>query len=86
MKKGWTKEEDDIISEAVSKGITSWSHIASLLDGKHGKQCRERYYNHLEPNLKKTAWSIDEDRLLFFHQKKYGNSWTRISQHMPGRR
>ena len=30
-----------------------WSVIATHLPGRIGKQCRERWFNHLDPNVKK---------------------------------
>lgn len=33
-------------------GLTKWSQIAKLMHGRIGKQCRERWNNHLRPNIK----------------------------------
>lgn len=33
-------------------GLKKWSHIAQMLHGRIGKQCRERWHNHLRPNIK----------------------------------
>jgi hypothetical protein len=64
-----------------------WSDISKKLSGlRTGKQCRERYSNHLDPILKKVAWSVDEDVMLMTIQAKLGNAWTKIAQKMPGRR
>jgi hypothetical protein len=64
-----------------------WSDISVLLRGlRTGKQCRERWYNHLDPKLKKKIpWNEEEDALLLHYQVEYGNSWTKISHHIPGR-
>ena len=50
----WTKDEDDAIRNLVEKfGTKSWSvisdHIISDygITGRSGKQCRERWHNHL---------------------------------------
>lgn len=45
-----------------------WSHVAGLLSGRVGKQCRERWCNHLDPAVKKTRWTRDEDEVLFHSQ------------------
>lgn len=45
-------------------GVKSWSHIARQLQGRLGKQCRERWYNHLSPDINKAPWSVMEDRLI----------------------
>jgi myb proto-oncogene protein len=31
------------------------------LPGRIGKQCRERWHNHLDPNIKKDKWNPEED-------------------------
>jgi hypothetical protein len=33
-------------------GVRKWSHIAQMLPGRIGKQCRERWHNHLRPDIK----------------------------------
>lgn len=42
-----------------------WSVVASRLPGRIGKQCRERWFNHLDPSIKKGEWSPEEDRIVF---------------------
>jgi hypothetical protein len=51
----WSDEEHQRLSELVCKYGTyrSWTLIASNLPGRTGKQCRERWLNHLVPNIKK---------------------------------
>lgn len=39
--------------------------MARLLPGRMGKQCRERWFNHLDPSVKKTEWTPREDEILF---------------------
>jgi len=39
----------------------------------------------LVPGISKKIWSqSEEDKLMLLH-KKYGNKWTVIADHMPGR-
>ena len=42
-------------------GNIKWSVIAAQLPGRIGKQCRERWFNHLDPDIKKEPWSADDD-------------------------
>ncbi|OVA05922.1 SANT/Myb domain [Macleaya cordata] len=86
IKGPWTQEEDDRIIELVSKyGPTKWSVIAKSLPGRIGKQCRERWHNHLNPMIKKDAWTSDEELALMNAHRIYGNKWAEIAKVLPGR-
>lgn len=34
------------------------------MQGRSGKQCRERWHNQLDPSIKKEQWTEEEDRIL----------------------
>jgi hypothetical protein len=54
----WSASEDQQLTELVGQyGGKHWARIASLLPGRTGKQCRERWCNNLDPSLKKGAWT-----------------------------
>lgn len=74
VKGPWTKEEDEKILELVRiHGPRKWSLIASKLDGRIGKQCRERWHNHLNPVVKRDAWTYVEECKLVAAHRKFGN-------------
>ncbi|CAL9007043.1 unnamed protein product [Prunus brigantina] len=82
----WSKEEDDLIIELVAKqGNKKWSEIAKSLPGRIGKQCRERWHNHLNPDIKRTAWTKAEELTLIEAHKIYGNKWAEIAKFLHGR-
>ncbi|XP_042381062.1 transcription factor MYB118-like [Zingiber officinale] len=66
-------------------GLTKWAQIAKLMRGRIGKQCRERWNNHLRPNIKKETWSEEEDKILIEVHSEVGNKWAEIAKRLPGR-
>ncbi|KAK1319783.1 Transcription factor GAMYB [Acorus calamus] len=88
LKKGpWTSAEDAVLVEYVQKhGEGNWNAVqkhSGLL--RCGKSCRLRWANHLRPNLKKGAFSQEEERIIVELHSKMGNKWARMAAHLPGR-
>jgi hypothetical protein len=82
----WTETEDKMVIELVSKfGAKKWSVIASHLPGRIGKQCRERWHNHLNPDINKDAWTEEEDRKILSAHAMMGNKWAEIAKVLNGR-
>lgn len=87
----WTHEDDALIVQLVNRyGSGKWTQISKLLKESFStkrseKQIRERWHNHLNPEINKQAWSIEEQRRLFAAHKTCGNKWSEISKLFPGR-
>ncbi|XP_043080028.1 v-myb avian myeloblastosis viral oncogene homolog-like 2a [Puntigrus tetrazona] len=86
VKGTWTKEEDEKLIQLVSLyGDKKWSTIAKHLKGRRGKQCRERWHNHLDPSVIKTPWTEEEDLMIIKCHCMLGSRWAQIAKFLPGR-
>lgn len=85
-KGAWSSEEDRKVVELVAQyGPKKWTLIATHLEGRIGKQCRERWHNHLNPEIVKTKWTDEEERTIINAHEQYGNHWAKIAKMLPGR-
>ncbi|KAF9372777.1 DNA binding transcription coactivator transcription factor, partial [Podila verticillata] len=86
IKGPWTPEEDRQLRALVNElGAEKWVLIASRLHSRSGKQCRERWHNHLDPKIDKSPFTAKEDELIFKLFAQLGSKWAEMSKLMPGR-
>jgi pre-mRNA-splicing factor CDC5/CEF1 len=61
----WKNSEDEIVKAAVMKyGLQQWARVSSLLPRKTAKQVKARWYEWLDPSIRKTEWARDEEERL----------------------
>lgn len=87
LKKGrWNKEEDARVREHVRRnGAKNWGRLEGVIRGRIGKQCRDRWVNHLRPGIKKGEWTEQEEQLLLNIVTEVGTKWKQIGERLGGR-
>ena len=73
----WSEHEDNVlrrlVAQAHEEGIernNMWVIVGNRMAERNGKQCRERWVNHLDPSIKKGSWTKEEEQLLDSLHKK----------------
>ncbi|KAJ7949162.1 MYB transcription factor [Quillaja saponaria] len=88
LRKGlWSPEEDEkLMRYMLTNGQGCWSDIARNADLQRcGKSCRLRWINYLRPDLKRGAFSPQEEELIVHLHTVLGNRWSQIAARLPGR-
>ncbi|MDR3317434.1 MAG: hypothetical protein LBS71_01360 [Puniceicoccales bacterium] len=82
----WTREEDEKIINFMSDcNFGRWAQLARQLPGRLSKQCRERWVNHLNPEINHAPWTEEEKAQLLVLQEQFGGRWSKIAKKLPGR-
>ncbi|WOK97729.1 hypothetical protein Cni_G06437 [Canna indica] len=83
----WTLEEDTLLIHYIAcHGEGRWNLLARCSGLKRtGKSCRLRWLNYLKPDVKRGNISPEEQLLILELHSRWGNRWSRIAQHLPGR-
>ncbi|XP_021739267.1 transcription factor MYB83-like [Chenopodium quinoa] len=88
LRKGlWSPDEDDkLMNYMLRNGQGCWSDIARNAGLQRcGKSCRLRWINYLRPDLKRGAFSPQEEHLILHLHSVLGNRWSQIAARLPGR-
>ncbi|KAG8458314.1 hypothetical protein KFE25_005161 [Diacronema lutheri] len=86
VKNPWSAEEDKLLMELIAEhGARNWTKISEGMDNRAGKQCRERWVQHLCPDVKKGAWSAEEDAIIAAEVQRQGTRWNEIAKLLTGR-
>jgi len=83
----WTPEEDEQLKSIMMNNTNAkYSEICVLLTTQRtSKQCRERWHNHLSPEVNKDKWTPEEDALICLKFKEFGALWSRMALILKGR-
>lgn len=83
----FTPDEDQKLRDLVATyGTGNWSLIAKEMKTKRNcRQCRERWYKYLSPEINHQPWTKEEDELLEIKYAEYGPKWKAISMFFNNR-
>uniref|UniRef100_A0A453AM32 Uncharacterized protein n=1 Tax=Aegilops tauschii subsp. strangulata TaxID=200361 RepID=A0A453AM32_AEGTS len=83
----WTVEEDVLLANYIAaNGEGRWNALARRAGLKRtGKSCRLRWLNYLRPDLRRGGMTAEEQLLVLELHARWGNRWSKIAQHLPGR-
>lgn len=95
----FSPEEDEILKDIVMNNqFESWTHIATLFNqrsaqlslntpvARNERQCRDRWFNFLAPDVNRTPWTAEEDTILMSKYMEFGPRWSLISRFLKGRK
>ena len=71
----WTQEEDNLLLQLAQEYNDNWNRIATYLQGRTVRQCRDRYVNTLDPNINRKKFTFNEDKLLLQKVYEFGPQW-----------
>lgn len=70
----WTKDEDAKLEGLVKNfGSEKWVVIATEMATRSGKQCRERWHNHLDPRSESFIHFSTPQKKNFLHSSSFFN-------------
>ncbi|KAF3972232.1 hypothetical protein ACB098_02G066400 [Castanea mollissima] len=83
----WTVDEDfTLINYIANHGEGRWNSLARCAGLKRtGKSCRLRWLNYLRPDVRRGNITLQEQLLILELHSRWGNRWSKIAQHLPGR-
>ncbi|XVF38926.1 hypothetical protein REPUB_Repub20aG0144600 [Reevesia pubescens] len=83
----WTVDEDfKLFNYIATHGEGRWNSLARCAGLKRtGKSCRLRWLNYLRPDVRRGNITLEEQLLILDLHSRWGNRWSKIAQHLPGR-
>ncbi|CAD8045784.1 unnamed protein product [Paramecium sonneborni] len=85
MRKQWTEEEDRQVLRLIQKFGKNWKRIENEMNGRTGKQIRERFINKLDKTINHDPYDEKEDEQIYQLYISLGPRWSEISKKLKGR-
>ncbi|CAD8076823.1 unnamed protein product [Paramecium primaurelia] len=85
LRKQWTDEEDKKVFELVQEYGRNWKVIEGFMEGRSSKQIRERFLNNLDPEINRSKFTAQEDKIILEQYRIYGPKWSEIAKMLDRR-
>lgn len=85
LKWQWTAEEDLLLSRLAKQFNRDWSRIVEFFPNKSQSNIKKRYLNKHCPDIRKSNWMPQEDKVIMSLYAEQGCSWIQIAEYLPGR-
>ncbi|XP_057459371.1 uncharacterized protein LOC130750003 isoform X1 [Actinidia eriantha] len=77
----WSLDEDKRLKIAVMLfGAKTWKKLAQFVPGRTHVQCRERWFNSLDPCLTRAKWTEEEDSRLIAAAVEHNCCWSKVAE------
>ncbi|OHS99153.1 Myb-like DNA-binding domain containing protein [Tritrichomonas foetus] len=85
-KSKFTPQEDEKLRSIVNEiGENDWPSVSKRMGTRNQRQCKERWFNYLSPNVKALPWTPEDDFKLENLHNEFGAKWVKIAQFFPSR-
>lgn len=82
----WTKDEDEKLLELINLyGKDNWNFLSKQMGSRNARQCKERFQNYLDPDIKCGRWTPEEDQLILLKRHELGPKWMLIKSFFKNR-
>ncbi|KAI9375906.1 hypothetical protein BJX61DRAFT_539361 [Aspergillus egyptiacus] len=78
----WSGAEDHLLRKAVARLGFRWTKVAEMVGSRHPDQCAKRWRYSLDPNVKRSPWTPDEDEALVGAVQRIGRDWKEIGRQL----
>ncbi|CAD8170983.1 unnamed protein product [Paramecium pentaurelia] len=85
LRRQWTDEEDKKVIELVQENGRNWKLIEGFMVGRTSKQIRERFLNNLDPEINRSKFTMQEDKIILEQYRIYGPKWSEIAKMLDRR-
>ncbi|CAG8444776.1 1866_t:CDS:2 [Acaulospora morrowiae] len=75
------EEDAKLLAYVGDHGARRWSKVAAHVETRDAKQCRERYFGHLAPDVNKEPFT-SEEQVKIYELVKKGCKWNDIARQL----